>query len=276
MGREKENEKKFNAYLDRILAGEEIKTDPAMDKELHEALDFTREMAERRVEPSAQFQARLKASLLQKLDAQVAQKKESRGSFWNVFRGHPVWQGAAAALVVIILLSIVWRAGFFQTSLPSNVPGTTAPAGTVPPATTKAAIAATTAAPAPALPRVVSIDAKTDKSTYQSGEMVKIQLSMRNITSGQLIVKDFPPILSIMQENTMQPVYTFAAGESTQTLAPDAAATFTYTWDQVDFQGKAVTGSYYIELEDLEFNGSPIRLNLNNPVRFEIMSKTVY
>jgi hypothetical protein len=136
--------------------------------------------------------------------------------------------------------------------------------------------AATTAAPVPAPGAPVSVEAKTDKSTYQPGEEVKIELAMRNVTKGQLTVTDFPPILSLMQADTKQPVYTFAAGIAVRTLAPDAIATYTYIWKQVDFQGRPVTGDYYIELEDLEYNGVPVQLNLNNPVRFKISSGTTY
>jgi hypothetical protein len=271
MGREQKNEKKFAEYLDRILAGEEIKADPAMDEELRAALDFARKMTELGDKPSTQFQARLKAGLLQKLEAQEAAQKAGQGSFWDIFRSHPVWQGAVAALVVIILLSVVWRAGFFQPSIPISVPAATSPA-------TATYLPATTAAPAYGLDKLwpVSIEAKTDKSTYQPGEAVKIELTMKNTSQTPLTVQDFPPILSVMQENTKQPVYTFAAGTAVRTLSPNAVTTYTYTWKQVDFNGQPVTGDYYIELEDLEYNGIPIQLNLNNPVRFEILSSTVY
>ena len=273
MDRERETEKKFAEYLDRILAGEEIKADPAMDEELRAALDFARKMGELGAKPSAQYQARLKASLLQKLEEQEAPQKEKRGSFWDVFRSHPAWQGAVAVLVVIIALTIVWRAGFFQPLMTppeqAKVPATSAP-------TTKATPAATTAAPVPAPGTLVSIEAKTDKAAYQPGEDVKIELSMRNVSQKQLTVQDFPPILSLMQEDTKQPVYTFTAGEATRTLAPNEVARYTYTWKQVDFKGNPVSGSYYIELEDLEYNGSPVQLNLIQPVRFKILSGTVY
>jgi hypothetical protein len=134
---------------------------------------------------------------------------------------------------------------------------------TVPPATTTSGYSSDVAAP-------VSIEATTDKAAYNTGEDVKIALTMRNITRGPLTVTDFPPILSVMDENTKQPVYTFAAGEATRTLAPNGTATYTYTWKQVDFNGQPVSGTYYVELEDLEYNGQPVRLNLTQPVHFVI------
>jgi hypothetical protein len=273
MDRERETEKKFAEYLDRILAGKEIKADPAIDEELRAALDFARKMGELGAKPSAQYQTRLKASLLQKLEEQEAPQKEKRGSFWDVFRSHPVWQGAVAVLVVIIALTIVWRAGFFQ-PLMTPPEQATAPAATSAP-TTKAAPAT---APDKGITGgiLISIEAKTDKATYQAGEDVKIELIMRNISQKQLTIQDFPPILSLMQEDTKQPVYTFTAGKATWTLAPNDVARYTYTWKQVDFKDQPVSGSYYIELEDLEYNGIPVQLNLIQPVRFKILSGTVY
>ena len=262
MGREKDIEKKFTEYLDRILAGEEIQADPAMDEELRAALDFARKMTALRTSPSAQYRARLKASLLQKLGEREAQRREGQGSFWNVFRSHPVWQGAAAALFVIILVSIIWRAGYFQPSI-------TAPTTAPPAATTAAPTTAPAAKPSPGT--LISIDATADKSTYQPGETVKIELAMKNITTGQLTVTDFPPILSLMAAETGQPVYTFAAGKETRVLMPNEAARYTYTWPQVDFKGRPVSGSYYVELEDLEYQGRALQLNLNTPVKFQIL-----
>jgi hypothetical protein len=283
MGREHDNEKKFNAYIDRILAGEEIKVDLAMDKELRDALVFARKISAMGTMPSAQFRAQLKARLLQKLEAQQAQEaaqvknKRAKGSFFDIFRSHPAWQGAVAVLLVIIALTIVWRAGVFQPVL-NEKSTVTVPATTSPPVVKTAAPATTAAAPAKTGDRgigaaLVSIDAKSDKASYKSGETVTIQLSLRNITAGQLTVKDFPPILSIMQEDTKQPVYNFSAGKETRTLAPNAVATYAYTWQQTDFKGNPVSGKYYIELEDLEYNGVPIKLYLNNPVNFEIVLK---
>jgi hypothetical protein len=235
MGREKDTAKKFTENLDLILAGKEAKADAAMDEEMRAALDFSRKMAALRTTPSAQYSARLKASLLQKLDEREARKKEQRSSFRGILRTSPVWAGAAAALFVIIVITIVWRSGFFQPSI-------TAPSATYPAATTAAPT--TTAAPKPLAATPVSVEAKTDKTVYQPGEPVKIALTMKNITKGQLTVTDFPPILSVMQADTKQPVYTFAAGKDTRTLGPNDAVNYTYTWNEADFKGQPVTGSY--------------------------------
>ena len=41
-------------------------------------------------------------------------------------------------------------------------------------------------------------------------------------------------------------------------------------WDQEDFDGNPVTGPYYIELEDLVYQGIPVQLHLAQPVEFNI------
>jgi hypothetical protein len=262
MGREKQLEKKITQNLDRILAGGEIKPDPAMDKELGDTLNFARKMAALRPAPSAQYQSRLKAQLLQKLEEREALKRERWSGFWSMLRTNRVWQGAAAALFVIIIISIVWRSGFFQPAFES--PSTTYPA-----ATTTQGAPAPAAAPFPAT--LISVDATTDKATYRPGEPVVINLNMKNVSPDPITLDKFPPILSLMNEETGQPVYTFSAGKNNLTLMPNADARFTLTWNEVDFYGRPVTGKYYIELEDLDYQGRAIKLNLNKPARFEIL-----
>jgi hypothetical protein len=259
MGKDKGIEKKFAENIDRILAGEDIKADPSLNAEMRADLEFVKKVRSLGEAPSAQFQARLKASLLQKLEAQQARQRDEQG-LWRIFR-QPAWQGGIAVLLAIIALAIVWRSGFFQPSV--SAPVTT----TVTPSTTKAA----TTTAAAAVPKLVSIDAKTDKSTYRAGETVKINISMKNVSGQPLTLTDFPPIMSLMQADTNQPAYTFQAGKAVVSLAPDQAAAYTYTWNETDFNGQQVSGSYYVELEDLEYNGQAYELNLNQPVKFEVL-----
>jgi hypothetical protein len=270
MGRERDMEKKFTENLDRILAGKEVPADPSLDKELRDALDFARKMTALGAAPSPEYRARLKARLLQKLAEQEALKPVKQDSFWNIFRGHPVWQGAVAALFVIIIISIIWRAGFFQPSIPAPPVATTTPTATTIP-TTAAPTVSPTQAPAPSPATPVSVEASTDKATYQPGETVRIELSMKNVSPASLTIEKLPPILSLMQVETGQPVYTFTAGKDVRTLASNEVARFVYAWNQTDFKGRPVTGSYYVELEDLEYQGRPVQLNLSQPVRFKIL-----
>lgn len=256
MGREQDRERRFSEDLDRILAGEDVQTDVTTDKELSDTLDFARKMSELRAVPSTQYSSRLKARLLQKLEEKEALAKQRQGWFWNLLRGRPVWQ-IAIVILLVAAASIVWRTGVLEPVTP--VP-TTAPSPTP----------ATVPAPLPPAGRLLSVDAGTDKSSYQPGELVKIELSMRNVSPERLTIDRFPPIVSLMQSDTRQPVYTFSVATAARTLGSNEVARVTLTWDQLDFKGRPVDGSFYIELEDLEYMGRPIQLNLSRPVRFEI------
>lgn len=263
MGSEREIEKQFSENLDRLLAGEELKPDQIADEEMRSALEFARKMAELRATPTESYQARLKACLLQKLEEQEAKAQEKRGWLWNLAH-QPVWQAVTAALFVIILGGIMWGAGLLRLSGPAAVP---APL----PAPVPAPAPAPRPAPVPRPGTLFSVDASTNKTIYQSGEAVKIDLVMRNVSAQPLKIEKLPPILSLMQESTRQPVYTFAAGNETLTLAPNQVASFSMTWNQMDYQGRLLTGSYYVELEDLEIQGRAIQLNLDRPARFTII-----
>jgi hypothetical protein len=292
--RNKETEKKFTEFLDRILAGEEVPADPGMDEDLRAVLDFAQKISKLRPNPSASYQASLKARLLQKLEEQEAKTEGTRGRFWKNIWRQPVWQGVMAVLIVIIVGSALWRAGVFTPSPPlATTPPTTVPSTTVPPMTsaptttaptttaptttapppTTTAPPPTTTAPPTHIPGVtlLSVDAGTDKSVYQPGEEVKIELILRNATQGQITIEKLPPIVSLMRTDTQKPVYTFSAGNEIQTLAPNETINYSLTWNQVDFNGDPVSGSFYVKLEDLEFQGSPVQLHLDQPVQFDIL-----
>ena len=83
----------------------------------------------------------------------------------------------------------------------------------------------------------------------------------------------FPP-LSLMRADTKMPAYTFAAMKDIRTLAPYETASYTFDWNQLDFKGvPAPSGLYYVELEDLDYQGRPVQLNLTQPVTFDILPK---
>ena len=75
-----------------------------------------------------------------------------------------------------------------------------------------------------------------------------------------------------MDATTRQPVYTFKAGSGTDILAPSQAATFTLTWNQQNDAGiNVASGRYYIEMEDLYYQGHAVKLTLSQPVSFDIL-----
>jgi hypothetical protein len=140
--------------------------------------------------------------------------------------------------------------------------------------TATATTPAATQPPAPSPGTLVSATASTDKTAYQPGETVKIELELKNMSGAPLALAKLPPIVSLMQAQTGQAVYTSPPGKEVRTLAPQEVARFNYAWNQTDFNGRPVTGSYYIELEDLEYQGQPIQLNQGTPPRFEILPGT--
>jgi hypothetical protein len=293
MRREFNAEKVFNEHLDRLLAGEELAIDAAAEEDVRTALEFARWMTALQPSPSPQFQANLKARLLQKLSEQEA-REESRGWWWKLIPREPVWKAVAVLAFVIIVVGVVWGTHFRTSPSPvANVPpttaGITAPAAPAAPITAAAPAATSTtgaaAGPAPAssapassaapsfIPgQILRADASTNKTQYAASETVNIALSWQNVTSQSLTIAEFPPILSIMQSSNRQPAYTFAAGQNSITLAPGQTASYTLTWNQTDAQGRRVPpGSYYLELEEMYYQGRQVPLNLSRPVSFSIL-----
>ncbi len=257
MSREKERENKFTEYLDRLLAGGEIPVGPDMDEELRETLDFAKKVAGLRRDPSPSYQARLRADLLQKLEDRARKAEEKKASFWGGIWRQPVWQGVAAAVFVVIVLTVLWRAGVFAPSItPTPTQTTIAPTVTT----------------QPAQGLMLNFSVSTDKVVYQPGEDVEIIVTMKNNEPGQIMLEKLPPIISLMSAETTKPVYTFTGGMDTRTLAPNQTISFTLVWNQEDFEGNPVTGKYYIELEDLVYQGMPVQLHLAQPVEFDIQS----
>jgi hypothetical protein len=113
--------------------------------------------------------------------------------------------------------------------------------------------------------------------TYVPGEMVSIHMVWQNVSAMNLTIDEFPPILSIMDEETGLPVFTFSAGDATRTLAPGQTAEYVQTWDQRDFQGQQVNAQgYYLELEEMYFEGQAVPLKLSQPVNFIIDPSAKY
>jgi hypothetical protein len=95
------------------------------------------------------------------------------------------------------------------------------------------------------------------------------------MTPDNLQIEQYPPIVSLMDSDTHQAVYTFRAGSAANNMSPNATATFTLSWNQLDEWGEQVSGgSYYIELEDLYYQGNAVKMTLEDPVIFNISDET--
>ena len=279
MSREFESEKEFLKNLDRLLAGEEIKTDPMMEKDLSTSLDFAKKMIALRTSPSSEFKAQLKSRLLKKLvEQEEAVHTEKKHSWFSRFAPRQlVWQAITVVLVMVMVSGIMWSTGVFRFSrTPITNPTTTATVSPTTTSTTKHTTIPTTQPTSPVGQRaLLKADASTNKTSYLPGEKVEIVVSLKNVTPQPIKIEKYPPILSLMQATSMQPVYTFAAGIASITLAPDETKKFVVSWDQRDSKGRdVISGEYYLELEDLDYQGQTIQLNFNNPVRFNILPGT--
>ncbi len=252
MSRATEKNKAFSEDIDRVLSGQPAGGGYAGDVEYQDALRFARRMAEIRPSPDAEWRAAVKARLTRLAEAEVEERpRVGRGWFVDFMR-QPVWQAMAGVVVLVMVGVIVWASGTFR---PASVPTPTVVPTTVPAGT------------------VLSVSAGTDKPSYSRGEEVRVDVSLKNVTSQPFKVVDFPPILSLMDDATKLPVYTFSAGQTAVTLAPGQETRFSVIWDQRDASGITVpAGRYYVELEDLDSQGNPVQLRLSRPVYFDVRS----
>jgi hypothetical protein len=297
MNREPENQKEFLKNLDRILAGEKIETTPTTDDDLSSLLAFAQKIVALRVPPSPEFKFRLKAGLLRKLTEQEeAARRNTKPAWFEQFRQHQlIWQTITAVLVVTIIGGILWGTGLFKFSGRPPVTSpvvsatstmtttTTTVIKTTVPQTTTATVARTTITTTTAQvttstviqPAPIQAKMSTDKASYADGESVSIQIALTNVTANSINIDNFPPSISLMRSDMIQPVYTFTSGYITRTIEPHQTTIFTITWKQQDAKGNAVApGVYNVKLEDLKYQGQTIRFDLANPVSFTILPPT--
>jgi hypothetical protein len=273
MTREYEEARIFSENLDRLLAGKEAKIGAAAGNELITALDFARKMTALRSEPSPQFQANLKARLLQQIRDKEALQEDS-GWFGRLFRGQRVWLTAAVcAALLIVVGSVLWRTGVISPPGSNYVAPPVITSTTATTTATATATTTTTTVTVPATGKYLLADASVDKPVYQPGETVNIQISLTNVSGRPFTITQYPPILSLMSSDTRQAVFTFTAGQLSQTIPPGQKTSFTLSWNQADSKGRPVKGgNYYIELEDLDLQGKAVKLDLQKPVEFDILA----
>jgi hypothetical protein len=242
MNDQKRREKGFSEGIDRIVAGQSPVGDYSSDREYQDALEFARGMTKASPEINSGFRAALKARLLARAEAPATERSWIR-DFADLLR-QPVWQAVAAVVVLACAGLLVWAsAGQIHRST-GIAPGT-----------------------------VLAASGETDKTSYSRGEPVTISVELRNVSAKTYSIAQFPPILSIMDNTSNQPVYTFKAGQGKVVLPPGQTTTCVFLWDQSDASGASVTpGNYYVELEDIDSQGSPVQLRLAGPVNFDIRS----
>ncbi len=267
-----DKDKQFSVILDDLLAGKQV-IPPVGDEDLRTTLAFALKMASLQCPPSPEFAAKLQARLSQELMAQEAGKKAKPGFTWfkNLLLDQPVLRAVAVFLVIGLVSLGMWRAGIF--GLINTPPGTVLPTGT--PAITVAPTTSPSATITPARTPLLTVTGTTTRPSYNPGEVVQIGVTLKNNTNNALLLEQYPPILSVMREQTRQPVYTFAIARKNISISRGEAVSYWWTWDQRDEQGKLVPpGDYYVELEDIDFTGQAVKLEFLNPVHVYINSLT--
>jgi hypothetical protein len=262
MGRGYEEERIFSENIDRLLSGESVTNGAEIGSDLRTALDFASKITALRIKPSPSFQASLKARLFQQLNEQETLARPiRRGWFWGLIPQEPVWQAVATLAIMIVVGGVAWGI-LSQTTRPPVANAPITPAMTAAPTTA-------TAAPSNAY---LTASASTNKSIYASNEPVSIHMTWQNVTGQNLTIDEFPPILSIMNKSSGQPAYTFTAGKTSKTLAPGEKTEYTVAWNQLDANGrKVVPGSYYLELEEMYYQGKAVTMKLTQPANFIIL-----
>jgi hypothetical protein len=278
MSKENKEEKLFNEVVDRLLAGEAVKTDTA-DNDLRSAIDFAQKMKMLRATPSESFKANLKARLLQQLHDRETQAERTNW-FRSTFSRRVVWQLASTVAVILIALGISWRAGVFQPAEKTNV-------ASLPPKS--ADTSGSEAIPGPTLmitstmtgtttPTVatagrgiiIQANATTDKPTYLPGEAINIDVYLINDSSAPLEIQPYPPVLDITDANG-QTVFTFGAGNGVQTLLSGETASFKIVWNQINAHNKAIpAGIYHLTFGNPAYDNQSAQLEFNKPISFEI------
>jgi hypothetical protein len=109
MKEDKYTEKLFLEYLDRLLAGEDIKLGDDVPDEVRSALEHARKMLALRQEPSPAFRADLRDKLLRQMAAQSAPEERMA----SAFPLRPVLIGLASTVAVVLLafVGVVWFGG---------------------------------------------------------------------------------------------------------------------------------------------------------------------
>jgi hypothetical protein len=243
MTREADREKVFSENLDRLLAGETPDIDPSMDDDFRTALRFTTKMVAARPDPGTRLKVNVKQQLLNRFAEDEAKDRTTASHRWFYrFFHQPRLVAAAAGILAMVVIGILWSSGVFTHGIAPTPPGT-----------------------------VLRVDGSTNKAVYNRGEPVAVRIALKNVTGKPFTLEKFPPVLSLMRQDTREAVYTFGAGTSAVTLASGQQKEFTLYWDQLDARGAMVpAGSYYIELEDIDYQGQTIKLNLTGLVQFEI------
>jgi hypothetical protein len=179
MKKDKSKEKQFLEYLDRLLAGEDIRPGEEASHEVRSALEHARRMLAFREEPSLAFKAELKNKLLRQLaekQAPAARRERFGERMANIFppRSVLIAVTSTAVLVLLAFIGVVWFAGR-QAAAPS-MPAMAPPS----------AVEYSVTLPANIVPVGVTFTAKTPLST-RDGEAAIYEIDTSDVTVDSVI-----------------------------------------------------------------------------------------
>jgi hypothetical protein len=246
-------------YIDSVIAGKEPEGE--IDADTRAVLDFAHKMISLKEAPSPEYQNQLKVRLVHKLAEQ--QKKEQTPWLSRILR-QPAWVVSISAFVLVLITVVIMASAtdLFKRIGPNY-------SGVITTATVTTAATATTQ-PSPS-GMMMAAAASTDKTEYAAGQDIQIKISLRNDTANSLKIDDFPPIVSVLNADTGLAVYTFERKITGLVISPLTTASYSLTWNQKTAAGTpAGPGNYYIELEDINYNGNAVKLTLTTPARFTI------
>jgi hypothetical protein len=198
----------------------------------------------------------------------VLQDKESRRGFWSSFTLGRV-ATAATAVVILIVAIVIWQfGGIFEVGAP---PPTPAPAPAPAPAPSPVPVPAPPPGvippvPGPTEPKAFySLDTEyiPSEAVYMPGETIEIEVRMTNVSTGPVVIEQFPPKINIYRPDAMDMeemgpgkelgtvVHTFPAGTEERRLGVDETVSFSLTWGQKDQDGKQVPPGWYYRQTEL-------------------------
>jgi len=250
--RDKDLEKEFSLYLDRLLAGEEISPGDEMNEEIRTALEFAGKLISLGEEPSPSFREELKKKLLREIVEQDVRNEVSRpkGGFWQSM----VWRTVFTAAIVVFIgvVGFFWyMSGFFGVGEPAPVPEPSAPA----PATE------------PSVFTSLEVSMVPDKADYSPGQPVAAEISFKNTGVETFQIAPFPPeLILVSSADDGNIIRRFPEGIVKMYLDPEEVTVYDFTWDQRDENGLQVPpGRYYLKadtvittLEGTEMRSIPV------------------
>jgi hypothetical protein len=208
MRKEKNLEKEFSRYLDRLLAREEVEINPNMEVGIRTALGFAKKMMELRPNPSADFLVQSKVRLVKKLIDRQALRKTRNDVKHNWFErliAQPIWQAAGIIIILAVLGLVVWNYGIFQSgksvvtttatsmtttssqTMTTSTPTTAITSATTTVSTTSYPTSATTTKTYTATTTATATTTKPVPTTSASGTMTTVTTSSTITSAGSLV-----------------------------------------------------------------------------------------